>query len=218
MTRRKPSPQLVRLAFTAAIALSACGGPTYPNCENDGHCHEGEFCVNGRCQQCRPDSSDCPSGQDCVQGRCEQPEGYCDGAGDCPNGQECRNNRCVLSSLTTSDPENLNGGACQLASVQFEYDSSDLDESARSTLQSNATCIQQREIPNVNLVGHCDMRGTEEYNLALGDRRARGVASYLQNLGVDQSRLTTSSMGEEMASGEDEASMARDRRVEFRER
>ncbi|HEY8432102.1 MAG TPA: OmpA family protein, partial [Sandaracinaceae bacterium] len=63
-----------------------------------------------------------------------------------------------------------------------------------------------------------DPRGTEEYNLALGERRARAVQSYLQNLGIDASRIHASSMGEEMASGTDEASWARDRRVDFHER
>src|SRR5688572_6670227 len=159
----KPHP----LALLALLAAAACSGPQYPNCQNDSQCHEGEFCVNGTCQQCRPDESDCPSGQRCVQGRCETPDGTCTGDGDCPDGQECRDNRCVVRSLTSSETD-LNGG-CQLSSVYFEYDSSEPDQRARDAMQSNATCIQQRDIAHVTLVGHCDPRGTEEYNLALGE-------------------------------------------------
>lgn len=213
-----------RRVFSLLIMASACGsmigcgGPQYPNCQNDSQCHEGEFCVNGTCQLCRPGANDCPSGQECREGRCEAVEGYCTSTSDCPNGQECRNNQCVTSGATSSESLEGPGGACTLSAIYFAYDSSELDASARSTLESDAQCIQQRNIARVTLTGHTDERGTEEYNLALGDRRARTVRGYLGNLGVDASRVTTSSMGEEMASGTDEAGWARDRRVELDER
>ena len=202
----------------ATLTLLVGCGPQYPNCNDDSNCHQGEFCVNGTCQQCRPDGNDCPAGRQCVEGRCDPVEGYCSSSGDCPDGQECQNNRCVRSTSSATDLETPPSGACSLAPVYFAYDSSDLDPQARSTMQSNAQCIQQRDIASVRLTGHCDPRGTEEYNLALGERRAQQVKSYLQNLGVDASRVTTASMGEEMASGEDESAWSRDRRVEFSER
>jgi len=68
------------------------------------------------------------------------------------------------------------------------------------------------------VTGYTDSRGTEEYNLALGDRRARAVIDYMGDLGADRSRLTSSSMGEEMAQGESEASWRLDRKVTFTER
>jgi peptidoglycan-associated lipoprotein len=77
------------------------------------------------------------------------------------------------------------------------------------------TCTRDRSITAVNVVGHADPRGTEEYNLALGDRRARAVVRYLQSLGLRRNNLTASSMGEEMARGYDESSWAQDRRVEM---
>lgn len=213
---RTQSSIVLQVAALATLVVG-CGGPQYPNCNDDSNCHEGEFCVNGTCQQCRPDANDCPSGQQCVEGRCEGIEGYCTSSGDCPDGQECRDNRCVASQVTTSEPTELSN-ACSLSPVYFAYDSSQLDGSARSTMQSNAECIQQRDIASVRLTGHCDPRGTEEYNLALGERRAQQVKSYLQDLGVEPSRVSTASMGEEMASGEDESGWSRDRRVEFQER
>jgi peptidoglycan-associated lipoprotein len=66
----------------------------------------------------------------------------------------------------------------------------------------------------VTLVGGADGRGTEEYNFALGDRRARTVQTYLTGAGVEAQRLRVHSVGEEWASGEDDESMARDRRVD----
>jgi peptidoglycan-associated lipoprotein len=202
--------------IVAVAFLGACGGPQYPNCNNDSNCHAGEFCVNGRCQQCRPGGNDCPPGQQCSDGRCEAIEGWCNSTADCPQGQECQGNRCVA-------PISEGGGdttppRCSLSAAYFDYDSSELEGSARTTLESNAQCIQSRDIPHVRVVGHCDPRGTEEYNLALGDRRARTVQTFMGRLGVDNSRMTTQSMGEEMARGTDDSSWVQDRRVEFEER
>jgi peptidoglycan-associated lipoprotein len=98
--------------------------------------------------------------------------------------------------------------------VYFAYDSSDLDSRARSSLEASARCLQQRGA-TARVTGMTDPRGTEEYNLALGDRRARSVKQYLTNLGVDPSRLDVRSVGEEHAAGEDEHGWAQDRRAEI---
>lgn len=105
---------------------------------------------------------------------------------------------------------------CSLDPIYFEYDSNTLDRRARDTLASDAACLRERPDASVTLVGGADARGTEEYNLSLGDRRARAVQSYLSDSGVEPSRLRIHTVGEEWSSGEDEASMARDRRVEPR--
>lgn len=107
----------------------------------------------------------------------------------------------------------MGAGSCELTPVYFAYDSSELDGRARSTLESTARCLVPRNAA-VRVTGMTDPRGTEEYNLALGERRARTVTQYLSNLGVDQTQV--SSVGEEMASGEDEPGWARDRRAEIR--
>jgi peptidoglycan-associated lipoprotein len=211
-----PSSFLTVSLFAALGALAGCGGPQYPNCNNDSQCHQGEFCVNGTCQQCRPGGNDCPAGQQCVGGRCDAIPGYCGSSADCPSGQECRGNRCVTVAVSRPEPE-PEQRLCSMQSVYFEFDSSELDESARAALSTNAQCIQQRNMQSVQATGYADPRGTEEYNLALGERRARSVQSYLGNSGVDSSRLGVHSVGEEMAGGSDEASWARDRRVEIGE-
>ena len=78
------------------------------------------------------------------------------------------------------------------------------------------TCVQRRGGSNVAVTGMTDPRGTEEYNLALGDRRAQTVAGYMGSLGV--SDVSTSSVGEEYARGSDEQGFANDRRAEIQTR
>lgn len=135
---------------------------------------------------------------------------------------ECRGNRCqVVSRAQTEVPAATptpTPQVCQLAPVYFGFDQDTLEANARATLQANVECMRQRGIRAVHVTGYTDPRGTEEYNLALGERRAQSVRNYLRSLGVDASAITTSSMGEEMATGTDEASWAVDRRAEMSER
>ena len=104
---------------------------------------------------------------------------------------------------------------CVLETVYFAFDSAELDSSARAALQAAVECYRGQADPGLSLLltGACDPRGTEEYNIALGERRAASVRSYLVSLGLDGSRISITSVGEEMATGTDEAGWARDRNV-----
>ena len=104
-----------------------------------------------------------------------------------------------------------------LQTVYFAFDSYELDDMARSTLQTNATWIKNNASYNIVVEGHCDERGTIEYNLALGERRADAVRKYLISLGVQDSRVRIISFGEEkpVESGHDEAAWSRNRRGAF---
>ena len=210
----------VRTAVWALVISNAIAcGPDYPNCDDDEDCHEGEYCVDSQCQQCRDDSH-CPAGQRCNEGRCDPIEGYCASDSDCADGEECRANRCVarqMSDLAPSSPTDTGPSQCELRTVYFDFDSEELDRQARDIVAANARCIRERGIEHVHLTGYTDPRGTEEYNLALGDRRARAVLQYLSSLGIERARLSASSMGEEMATGTDEASFREDRKVTFTE-
>lgn len=73
---------------------------------------------------------------------------------------------------------------CTLTRIHFAFDSTLLEEAARDALSETARCISQKKIPAVVIEGHADERGTEAYNIALGQRRAEGVRGYLQKLGV----------------------------------
>ena len=204
-------------ALLMAGSLIAGCGPDYPNCDTDTDCHQGEFCVNGLCQQCRSDD-DCGAGQRCASGACQAIPGYCTSAADCADGEDCENNMCVTRAAQSLPPAPAPvAGACQLESVYFAFDSSTLEDAARNQLGQVASCVRERDLKAIHLTGLTDPRGTEEYNLALGDRRAQSAQKFLKSLGVEAS-ITYSSMGEEMANGTDESGWARDRRVDFAER
>ncbi len=98
--------------------------------------------------------------------------------------------------------------------VFFGYDSSELDSSARATLEKQAAWLNQYANLNITVEGHCDERGTREYNLALGERRAQAVKNYLVSLGVSPSRVNTISYGKERPAvlGTGEEAWSRNRR------
>lgn len=99
--------------------------------------------------------------------------------------------------------------------VLFGLDQSDIDATARSILDAQAQWLARNAQINVTVEGHADERGTREYNLALGDRRANSAKNYLVSRGVQPNRITTISYGKErpVALGSDEASWARNRRA-----
>lgn len=103
--------------------------------------------------------------------------------------------------------------------VFFGFDSSALDARNRSTLEANARWFSQPENAHLRFVleGHCDERGTDEYNLALADKRAQVVRQFLADAGIDPVRMTTIALGEERPfdSGRSEESWALNRRVHF---
>ena len=104
-----------------------------------------------------------------------------------------------------------------LRDINFAFDSYELDESARSTLRENGNWLKDHPQARVEIEGHCDERGTVEYNLALGAKRARAAKDYLVALGISADRLSTISYGEELpvCSEETEECWARNRRDHF---
>jgi peptidoglycan-associated lipoprotein len=109
------------------------------------------------------------------------------------------------------------GEGSPLADIHFELDSAALTEEARATLEKHALWLQGRRDVNVTIEGHCDERGTVDYNLALGEQRARATRDYLVSLGVAADRLRVVSFGKErpVDAGHDEAAWARNRRAHF---
>ena len=92
-----------------------------------------------------------------------------------------------------------------LEDVLFEYDAAELTDRARASLQKDAAWIKKWTTTRVSVEGHADSRGTSEYNLALGERRATVMRDYLVSLGVPSARLSVVSMGEEQPLCRDEA-------------
>ena len=116
------------------------------------------------------------------------------------------------------DQAGMRGRAIGLETVYFDYDSFQIRDDAKPLLKGNAKTISGKpDWPMIVIEGHCDERGSDEYNLALGERRAQQVKRYLVDLGVPASRLDTVSFGEAnpAVQGRDEAAWRYNRRSEF---
>jgi len=134
----------------------------------------------GTCAQCGSDA-DCSPDMKCVQGSCV-PKAECQGDADCGAGRQCENGVCVA--------------ACQLEPVYFDFDEYAIRSDARDILNSNYGCMTSRG-QSVTLEGNCDERGSDEYNLALGTRRASAAQRFLKSLGFSSGMMSTTSYGEE---------------------
>jgi len=104
-----------------------------------------------------------------------------------------------------------------LQTIYFDFDSSNLSELSRGILSKNASALAQETAAKVRIEGNCDERGSAEYNLALGERRAKAAQLYLVSLGVSPSRLSVISYGKEKTAvqGNEESVWAKNRRDEF---
>ena len=104
-----------------------------------------------------------------------------------------------------------------LEDIFYEFDQHTLTDAAKATLDRHAAWLKARPRVKVSVEGHCDERGTTEYNLALGDKRARAARDYLVGQGVPEGRLTAISLGKErpLDPGHGEAAWAKNRRAHF---
>jgi peptidoglycan-associated lipoprotein len=118
--------------------------------------------------------------------------------------------------ISTRDLEDLNRNS-PLQPVFYALDSSELDETGRAIVTSNAQVLKKYPGWAITVEGHCDERGTAEYNLALGELRAIAVKNYLVSLGIAPSRILTVSYGKEFPfdSGHHDAAWAKNRRAHF---
>ncbi len=109
------------------------------------------------------------------------------------------------------------GSITGLVSINFGYDTSVLSDFNKSALQANAEWAIANPSVTLLIEGHCDQRGSTEYNLALGEKRAQSVKNYLISLGVDANRLTIISYGKEklIDLGDSSASLEKNRRANF---
>ena len=148
-------------------------------------------------------------------------------AGNTPNGSTTVSTD-GLSEDAALNAQNLNGASSKgvtaankafLAKrvVHFDYDSSDLSNEDYQTLQAHAQFLMANANSRLALTGHTDERGTREYNMALGERRAKAVQSYLVTNGVNAGQLEAVSYGKEMPinAGHNEAAWKENRRVEL---
>jgi peptidoglycan-associated lipoprotein len=179
------------------------------SCTTSSDCASGRTCRDGRCAACLT-NADCASGQVCSDGACIVSE--CASDTDCPAGLSCTGHRCQPNAAAASS---TSSGGCGFETVYFDFDSVDVGPDGRRALEHNAQCLAQRG-GKVTIEGHCDPRGTTEYNMALGERRAQITKKLMRTLGTEGSAMRSISRGEEDARGTDEGSWAQDRRAEFR--
>jgi len=104
-----------------------------------------------------------------------------------------------------------------IQNIYFDYDKSNIRTDAREILKTDADIFLKNANAKIVVEGHCDERGTAEYNMALGERRAQETKKYLVNLGVDAARMETISYGKERPAdpGHDEKAWAQNRRAQF---
>lgn len=135
-------------------------------------------------------------------------------------GEETASNAPIHESAISQSPgANLtNTEGQKLETIYFDFDSHALNAVARKVLQNNAMLLNQNPSMAIIVEGHCDERGSDEYNLALGDQRAYAIKDYLVALNISADRLTTVSYGEEKPAvhGHDETSWEKNRRAELK--
>jgi peptidoglycan-associated lipoprotein len=114
--------------------------------------------------------------------------------------------------------QELQAVQASLKVIYFDYDSFTLTPEAQTMLQSNAEILKRVPNAKISVEGHCDERGTDEYNLALGERRARSVVGFLASLGIPSQSMATVSYGSELPvdPGHNEAAWAKNRRAYLR--
>ena len=134
---------------------------------------------------------------------------------------ECNAGRCAAASTAGTGTTGAvdSGLVCEKSkrTVPFDFNVSDLRPDAREALDTLAKCLQQNAAWRLTVEGHCDERGTTDYNLQLGERRASSVREYLVRLGVDKARVKTISYGKErpVDAASTEEAWAKNRRSEL---
>ena len=193
---------------TGAGGQGTLGSP----CTQNFDCSGGLVCTAGQCSNCIDDLS-------CDGGTCDLATGTCSsggaGGGQCTTDDECAMDEicdggmCVFSGV----PE---GGTnpCGIDAIYFGFDSPKIQPDAQQQLDQIAQCLVDQNTL-IYLEAHADPRGTEEYNIMLTDRRGQSVKSYLETKGVTGENLQVISKGNLEATGTDETSWSKDRRVEF---
>jgi peptidoglycan-associated lipoprotein len=197
-TEDSQCPKGLRCSANACVAA--------PECTKDDQCPAGKVCQAGKCKACATDS-ECGPGGTCEAGACKR-------ANKCAKDEECADDEDCVDGFCRKGSSAGNSGdaTCALATVYFGYDDASIQQSERDRLEANAQCIEKTKGKSVYLVGHTDTSGTEEYNIALSERRAQTVADYLAKLGADPARLQVVPKGETEPTGLGDD---KDRRCEF---
>ncbi|HWO20850.1 MAG TPA: OmpA family protein [Kofleriaceae bacterium] len=196
-TKDAQCPAGKRCSANACVATAEC--------TKDSECTGGKVCQAGKCKTCAADS-ECGPGGSCQAGACKRASA-CTKDEDCADDEDCVGGFCKKAGASSGAD-----ATCSLATVYFGFDQATIMESERNRLDQNAQCIEKTKGKQVLLIGHTDTSGTEEYNIALSERRAQSVADFLARLGADPARLQVVPKGETEPTGLGDD---KDRRCEF---
>jgi len=195
---------------------AGAGGPGSEGspCTQTIDCSGGLVCTAGKCSKCTDDVACAPGTCDLATGLCTTPGGgtgggSCSSDNDCAMDEICDNGTCVFSGIDRNSPN-----PCGLEAAIFDFASPTLRSEDQEALKQFAECVKG-QAKKLFLEAHADSRGTEEYNIMLTDKRGNGVKKFLEDLGVGGDKMTVISKGDLEASGTDDTSMQKDRRVEF---
>ncbi len=180
------------LVVLTMLVLGGCKGSAPGTCKKDTDCKEG-VCVFGKCQECAVDK-DCSAGKSCQENKCVGAGAQtCADSSDCGTGMSCEGGICVASAAAAAS-----ASSCEMTgTVHFDFNVYELRSGDRDFLSQIASCMRSNSGTHFLIAGNTDERGTVEYNLALGEKRAKAVSQYLQNSGIDGSRMNTVSYGKE---------------------
>ena len=203
-------------------------------CRDDSHCNASDGCkVCGSGYSCVTRPGCCHSDLDCPRGVCRkdagaelgQCYGNCKDDSQCGARERCENNMCVPGHECTGpgqcgpDRECIDQRCvdlCKGEAIHFDYNEYKIRLDAKPVLERTAECIKKRA-QRLTVEGHCDERGSDEYNMALGTKRAHAAKRYLTRLGISGGSIDTMSWGEERPTcgGHSEDCWWRNRRAEF---
>lgn len=178
-------------------------------CVDASGCVGGLTCKAGICDMCS-DDADCLTGScNFDTGRCS-PEGMCQSDDQCAMDEICDGGMCVFSGDYGQGGDSL----CNLDAIFFAFDSDRITPQMEAKVNEAATCIAEQN-RLLYLEAHADNVGTEEYNILLTERRGQSVKNILVTLGVSAENLQVIAKGSLEATGQDESSRSKDRRVQF---
>lgn len=184
-----------------------------PECTTDANCSDGKICKEQKCQFECDEKTSCAEGYECKSNKCEV-KLECTQDGDCDASLECRDNKC--QQRLTKIAQTVEVPECTVEKVHFDFNEAILTEEAKSVLQKNVDCINQKN-EAITIEGHADERGTDEYNLNLGQKRANSVEKYMKTLGIKVNTKTVSKGEEEpIDSSSTEDAWAKNRRSEIK--
>lgn len=186
-------------------------------CASNIGCQDDQQCVDGYCVETCENSFACSDNETCLKGRCVVSAKHmsCSDSSDCVGGFSCESGLCVQEETTNSFAENDD---CERSiRVFFDFDRDAVKNDFKDKMGSMSKCLRDNPSWNINVEGHTDSRGSLEYNIVLGERRARSVSNLLTKLGVARERMKVVSYGEErpLVLGENEEAWSQNRRGEI---